>query len=149
MKTFTDNADRTWNVEVNVSSIRRVRGLLDVDLAQLDKDLLARLSGDPVLLADVLYALCKPQADRDGVSDEQFGEGLAGESIDTATEALMVELVNFSPNPRVRQMLTRAMEKQRQVIEMGVAAIEKHLDDPAYDAAIKEQITQLLAPDQP
>ena len=65
MKTFTDNKGRTWTLEVTVATVKRVRGLCKVDLnsiVELDKnnkpsaELLERLSSDPVLLVDVLYA---------------------------------------------------------------------------------------------
>ena len=57
MKTFQDNAGRTWTVAVNVDGIRRVRSLLGVNLLDVLDDgckLLAQLHDDPVLLVDVL-----------------------------------------------------------------------------------------------
>jgi len=32
MKTFTDNADRTWTVTINVDAIKRVRSLVQVTM---------------------------------------------------------------------------------------------------------------------
>ena len=32
MRTFNDNAGRTWTVAINVGAIKRVKGLLDVNL---------------------------------------------------------------------------------------------------------------------
>ena len=75
MKTFSDNAGRTWTVTVNVDGIKRVRSLLNINLLDVLDDgckLLADLHDDPVLLVDVLYCLCKPEADRLQVTDEQF-----------------------------------------------------------------------------
>ena len=72
MKSFTDNTGRTWTLSVTVGTIKRVRALCNVDLAgvisiesgaQPKVDLLERLGSDPVLLVDVLYAVCKPEAD--------------------------------------------------------------------------------------
>ena len=57
MKTFTDNAGRTWTVQVNVAAVKRVRGLVGIDLYKLVDDgfqALAKLVSDPVQLADVL-----------------------------------------------------------------------------------------------
>jgi len=34
MRTFSDNAGRTWTVQVNVNAIKRVRDLAKVDLLQ-------------------------------------------------------------------------------------------------------------------
>ena len=85
MKSFTDNTGRTWTLSVTVGTIKRVRALCNVDLAgvisiesgaQPKVDLLERLGSDPVLLVDVLYAVCKPEADAKGVTDEEFGQAM-------------------------------------------------------------------------
>ncbi len=98
MKTFTDNAGRTWTIAINVEAIKRVRGLLNVDLLEIvDGKLIERLIRDPVLLCDIVYAVCKPEADAKNVSDENFGRAMAGDAIEHATKALLEELVGFSP----------------------------------------------------
>jgi hypothetical protein len=61
--------------------------------------LITRLSTDPLLLGDVLFAICKPQADQQQITDEAFGEGLAGNSIDDATGALLEALTITSRSP--------------------------------------------------
>ncbi len=131
MKTFTDNAGRTWTVAINVDVIKRVRGLLEVDLLSiLDGKLVERLYRDPVLLCDVVYAVCKPEADAKEVSDEEFGRAMAGDAIEHATKALLEELVGFSPSPRDRANLQRVLEttwnvmdKARDVIEARLATV--------------------------
>ena len=66
MKTFTDNTGRTWTLSVTVGTIKRVRALCGVDLANIitmesgktpNVGLLERLASDPVLLVDVLFAV--------------------------------------------------------------------------------------------
>ena len=79
MKTFTDSAGRTWTVSLTIDAAKRVKGLLDVNLLELeagDPPLLTKLGTDVILLCDVIFALVKPQADAAGVSDEQFGAAL-------------------------------------------------------------------------
>ncbi len=100
MRTFTDNAGRTWTVAINVDAIKRVRDLLNVDLLEiLDGKLIEKFYRDPVLLCDVVYAACKLEADAKGVTDEDFGRAMAGDAIEHATKALLEELVGF---PRAR-----------------------------------------------
>ena len=92
MKTFTDTAGRTWTVCVNVNAIKRVRSLLDVNLLEVLDDgckLLAQLHDDPILLVDVLYALCQPQAEAQGVTDIQFGQAMSGDALLQANRALL------------------------------------------------------------
>ncbi|HOI57049.1 MAG TPA: hypothetical protein PLP01_17490, partial [Phycisphaerae bacterium] len=101
MKTFVDNAGRTWTVAVNVDAIKRVRTLCAVNLLEIvEGDLLGRLANDPILLCDVLYAVCKPELDAKGVSDEDFGRAMGGDVIEAATAAFLEEMVGFFPSPK-------------------------------------------------
>ena len=98
MKTFTDTAGRTWTIALTIDAAKRVKGLLDVNLLELeagDPPLLTKLGTDVILLCDVIFALVKPQADQQGVTDEQFGAALGGEAILAAQTALYEELVHF------------------------------------------------------
>ena len=134
MKTFKDNAGRTWPVTVDVSAVKRVRSLLDVNLLDvLDGRLIERLAGDPVLLCDVIYALVKPEADAKGVSDEDFGRAMAGDAIEHATTALLEELADFFPQGK-RRLLQKALSKLKTWEEKAVAAAEKKLESPELEA---------------
>jgi hypothetical protein len=128
MKTFADNAGRTWTVAINVDAIKRVRDLLEVDLLEiLDGKLIEKLYRDPVLLCDVVYAACKPEADARNVTDEDFGRAMAGDVIEHATKALLEELVGFSPSPRDRANLQRVLETTWNVMDKARDAIEAKL----------------------
>jgi hypothetical protein len=116
MRTFQDNAGRTWTIALNVWTLKRVRDLLAVDLLDLAGDetnpgsgLLHRFIADPILLVDVLYVACKDQADPLGVTDEQFGRAMAGDAIDAATRAFLEELADFTPSPRDRARAKRVI----------------------------------------
>lgn len=114
VKSFKDTEGREWLIAVNVDSIKRVRALcggLDF-LSAVEGDLFARLGSDPVLLVDAVYAVCKPQADERGITDEQFGKAMAGDAIDAATEALLDEICDFFPSGR-RTILQKALKKFR------------------------------------
>jgi hypothetical protein len=128
MKTFTDNAGRTWTLAINVDVLKRVRGLVDVNLLDiLDGKLIERLYRDPVLLCDVVYAVCKPEADARSVSDEDFGRAMAGDAIEQATKALLEDLVLFSPSPRDRANLQRVLETTWRVMDKARDLVEARL----------------------
>jgi len=144
VKTFRDNAGNEWTVEINVAALKRIRSLTGTDLLEVISggDLLERLMRDPVLLCDILFALVKPQADQKRISDESFGAAMAGDAIDSATAALLDELVAFCPSPRDRANLGRvltvvrsAMNKARDVVE---ARLEGGEIERIVEAAIKE-----------
>ena len=96
MHSFVDNSRRTWEVAINVTAVKRIRGLLGIDLYALVDDgfkSLSKLVSDPVTLADVLYCLCKDQADKQSISDEDFGRALSGDVITQAADAFVEELI--------------------------------------------------------
>jgi len=119
MHTFTDTAGRTWTLTVHVDALKRVRALVGVDLVEaVTGDLWARLLADPVLLCDVCFALAKPEADAQKVSDEAFGRSMAGDALGTALAALQEELLGFFPSHQRLPLAAR-------MLEAGEAALAK------------------------
>jgi hypothetical protein len=142
MRTFADNAGRTWTVTINVDAIKRVRDLAKVNLLEVAEGaLLDKLVFDPVLLCDVIYAACKDQADAQKVSDGDFGRSMAGDAIDLATTALLEELVDFFPKAR-RGLLRKVLAKVRQVEAKVTAAAEAKIEDPELDARIERALRE-------
>ncbi len=131
MHSFVDNAKRTWEVSINVTAVKRIRGLLGVDLYALVDDgfkSLAKLVSDPVTLADVLYCLCKDQAEKQSITDEEFGRALAGDAITLAADAFVEELIDFFPDARARASLRKAIEAGKAVRDKVLNHAEKILD---------------------
>lgn len=151
MKSFVDNAGRTWIVNINVGTIKRVRALCDIDLANIitmeagkapKVDLLERLASDPVLLVDVLYAACKDEADCKGISDEDFGRGMAGDCLEQAITALLDEVIDFFPAAK-RQVLQRVLAASRRFETKTKLALETVLNDPELDRRIDAELERL------
>ena len=151
MKSFTDNTGRTWTLAVTVGTIKRVRALCDVDLANIINidgttpkvDLLERLGRDPVLLVDVLCAAVKPEADAKGVTDQEFGQAMAGDAIEMATTALLDEVIDFFPETK-RKVFRKILDATRRFETKGKAALQALLDDPALDGKIDAALAQLM-----
>jgi len=144
MSRFKDNKNRAWSIDVTVDTVKRVRSLCDVDLlGAVDGKLLEQFVTDPILLCDVIFAVCKPQADTEGVSSDDFGAGLAGDALDEATRALLEGLVDFFPKRR-RELLAKVVAKMQLVEEKGMELWEAKL------AAINpEALLQQLADSSP
>jgi hypothetical protein len=139
MHSFVDNSRRTWEIAINVAAVKRIRGLLGIDLYSLVDDgfkSLSKLVSDPVTLADVLYCLCKDQADKQSISDEDFGRALAGDAITQAADAFVEELIDFFPDARARASLRKAIEAGKTVRDKVLSHAEKILDsiDPETEA---------------
>lgn len=132
MHTFTDNAGRVWTIVINVATIKRVRAFLNVDLARLFDDgakPLGELLADPVQLADVLYCLCKDEADRHSVTDMDFGAALAGDCLAQAADAFVDELIDFFPHVRGRENLRKLIQASRNLTDKLLEHAEAELSN--------------------
>ena len=148
MKTFKDNRGRPWEIALNVLQMKRVRAALGIDLVNvitLDRDgavkvdLVDRIANDPCLLVDILWVLVEERAKAAGVTDEQFGESLAGDSIEAATRAFLDELVDFFPGPK-RLFLGKAVDLSRKFAGEMEGALEKALNDPELERRVEESM---------
>lgn len=117
MAVFRDKTGRDWHVDINVSSLRRIRdGGLGVDLLDITderKRVAARLMEDPLLLVGVLYEICRPEISIRNVTATEFGESFDGDAIDSAVDALLESLANFIPRHRGRVMAQAAVQAMK------------------------------------
>ena len=148
MRTFKDNAGRMWSVTLNVLQMKRIRAHLGIDLVnvitldaggKVQVDLVDRIASDPCLLVDILWVCVGDEAKAAGVTDEEFGRSLAGDSIDEATAAFLDELVDFFPGAK-RLFLKKAVELARKYTGDMTAALEKALSDPELERRIEESM---------
>ena len=123
-----------FDAEETIDAIKRVRGLLgaEVDLLKIesgDPPLLTRLT-DIEFLCNVIFALIAPQAEKLGVTDQQFGSAMDGDCLKTAQDALYGELVDFFQKLG-RRDLVKAVNTQSKIIEQAVDAQSRMLDKAA------------------
>ena len=146
MPTFKDNKGREWAVEITVSTIKRVRSLLSVDLLQVAEGKFTdALLSDPVLLVDVLYVVCKPEADAAGVSDEEFGQAMAGDAIDQATQAFLEALASFFPSRR-GELLRRVVAATNKAIDKALTLTEERLNSGELERIADAAVSEALRP---
>lgn len=110
MRQFSDKDGRKWSVAIDTATIKRVRNLTDFDLLKIVEDEgkpLYELRDNVVLLVDVVYAICKPEADSANISDEAFGRAMGGDALEHAWDAVITEMIAFFPTGR-RRILARA-----------------------------------------
>ena len=144
MAEFRDTEGRTWLVTVTTTTLKRVKALLDVDLGKMaaDGSLYRVLADDPILLCDLLYAICKPEADARDIKDEDFGRGLAGDAIDDATTALMEGLIDFFPKGR-RELHRKALAKFRTLEQKAIKNAEDRIDSDELDQELDRRLASL------
>ncbi len=144
MSYFKDSQDREWEIAINVSVLKRVRSTLDINLmGMLGTNLIQELVLDPCKLCDVIYVICKPQADEKKISDEDFGEAMGGDSIADATDAFIKEMINFFPKAK-RSLLQNAVDKMNQVDEMAIKTATEMMDGIDLDEQVKKIMNEGL-----
>lgn len=126
MRSFKDSEGREWVVAVSVWTLKRARLALDLDMYGLIKNGpqgLEALLADPARFVDTLFIVVEKQAAERGLTDEQFGLALGGDTVLAARDAFVDALVDFEPNPRTRDALRKviAAGKELQALRLEEA----------------------------
>lgn len=130
MKIWKDAEGHAYETKITVAEIRDVKTELGINLMDIATgDLLQRISEDVILLCDILYVINRSQAKEYGIDDVQFGRNLYGDALEEATRAFMEEMINFFPNQRTRQLLTKAMTKGQERMDKALDLAEKSLEE--------------------
>ena len=142
MRTFKDNTGREWQIALSIGSAKRIKDALGIDL--LDPSGVQRLADSPYDVANTLFVLCQEQATAAGISDEQFGGKLSGDSIDDATDALMLEIVDFFPK-RQREALRTLLAKLGTAKDAAANLATTKVNSPQMDQAIQRAMQKAEA----
>ena len=151
MHSFVDKNNRAWSVVVNIATVKRVRALCEVNLLELitvdddgkaNSSVLDKLSEDSCLLVDVIYAVCRPEADVLGVTDKEFGESFDGDCIEKATDALLDEVIDFFPEAK-RKVFRKILDATRKFQREAEQKIKTFVESPAFDQLISSRMKKL------
>lgn len=143
-QSFLDRKGQRWLVDINVATLRRVKRLTQVDfLSGVDGDTFVRMAEDLNLLTSVLEAACLPQIESNQMTSEQFAEILAGDVLESATEALMKAIVGFSRRPDLRRALGALLEKHSQVLKVGADRVMARIEEIDPVAVVKTAEAQV------
>lgn len=130
MKIWKDAEGHAYETRITVAEVRDVKTELGINLMDIATgDLLQKISEDVILLCDILYVINRSQAKEYGIDDAQFGRNLYGDALEEATRAFMEEMINFFPNQRTRQLLTKAMTKGQERMDKALDLAEKSLEE--------------------
>lgn len=112
MACFKTTDGAAWTVAVNVGTVKRVREATNVDLLGIISDgtTISGLFSDYVKLAEVIAAVIQPELKAAGKSVDDFLSVIDGPVMESATEALLREIANFSREPQ-RTLLLAAIDK--------------------------------------
>lgn len=140
MQTFTTPDGLLWNLEINISTIKRLNAELqatgheEVDLLE-SSDLIVKFA-DLVLVGDLIFLCVREQATNRNIDAETFLRFLRGDTLYKAREALIAEYIDFFPDPAIRSSLASlvvASEKFRAESLNLILARVQQIADQAID----------------
>ncbi|KKK66494.1 hypothetical protein LCGC14_2963510, partial [marine sediment metagenome] len=105
--------------------------------------LLFRFRADPVLLTRVLFSLCSGEAEKRGISWDEFGAAFSGDRLNAARIAMEDEVVNFTPDPKIRSLIQTARKMLREWMDKGTAQAQKNLENPKLQEAEERELKRL------
>lgn len=164
-RTFKDDLGHEWTVDITVSTLKRVRllvngftfdDLISTPAKQTQKELEAAVQplrdflDDTVRFSEVLYAILKPQAEAKSLTHEQFDDGFVGHAIGLAKEAFLQALMDFFPQAPKRMMTRGLMEEAKRMTVMEDAARRRmeamaaEMTDENITKLVNEKIDEVL-----
>jgi hypothetical protein len=163
MRKFVDNNKDIWTLSIDVGAIKRCVKLMGQNPLDLVKEgktgflgLLAKLD-DIIWCVDVLWCICKPEADTRNLSDEEFAARFDGDILVEARNELAKAFADFFPEGRQReamlatiakmsQIQTKLLEKIDPEIEKFKALDPNLLANAAYDSLMNGQAVSESTP---
>lgn len=145
MPEFKDSKGERWQVTITGGTVKRCLDLLQVDIGeplQGDPPLLTRFDLDIAFKVDLIYVVCKPQADERSLSDVEFAERLEGDALFHASEAFTGAWELFFQQLH-RPHSQAAVEKQRAHIKRVFEAGAELVRSEALDAKLDDDLAEL------
>ncbi len=125
MAKFKDSAGREWSLAINVPVMKRVQERTGVHLGKLFNDdckLLQEVTSDAITFGAVLHAMIEPQAKAAGVDEDSFLEALDADAIESAGDALLAAVQDFSPS-RMRPLIAALRTKGQELATLAGAGM--------------------------
>jgi hypothetical protein len=142
--TFKDREGNQWSCVVSINDVKRLRDLVGLDVMSAIEGKFFEAIADPILLCDALNVVCLAQIERRGLTNEQFGLLLLGDTIEQAAAAFVEGVIDFFPTQR-RQILTTLWEKQTAADRKLMAAALTRIRSPQVDSLIEREIQKAVA----
>jgi hypothetical protein len=146
MRSFKDRDGVEWQVSVTLGLARRIKLELGVDLLSNSNESngFLKLSQDVELLAISLYTACEKQAKDRNVADvDAFLSRLEGDSIQSATDAFLWAVIDFFPEARKREMMSKVMNEFRALKEKALSLAGAKIDEEMAEAESRMEVEMI------
>ena len=137
MPAFTDSAGRPWLLKMTVGANDRILESCKLDLYD-QADFEKVMTDDRAALA-CIAAMLMPEIIKQGLSAEQFAEGLDADPMVAAIEAFRETLINFCP-AAMRPTRQAMLDKIKSLQAVQVQRERKRLDSGLIDKAVMAEM---------
>lgn len=118
-------------LEIRLTTLDAIRcKSLGLDLGKFIEDprSLGPTVNDPTILAPILHRILQSQLEAHKVTEDQFFEALAGDTLEAATRAFILEAFAFFPNAAARKVLIQGFTAAEKISNLksqtALAALE-------------------------
>jgi len=142
MAKFKDTAGHEWDVQMTVQGVKDVRDALELDLldnAGRRGGVMGELASDPIKVCDVVFVLCRQQAEDAEVTSEDFGHSLGGNALAEATDALIEAYISFF-RPHQRKALGKIRDKMGTLETMITREVEARLESGEMEKEMRAEL---------
>lgn len=134
MRLIRDTNGREWTIDLNISTIRKLRARVKQSPTLDGVDVLDYASvlvslSDMLFCADLLYETIRDEAESAGISAEDFGRSLKGRVLFDAVKEWTAEYLDFFPEPTAQDAARVLVSKLEKTRELQLSA--------AYEATTK------------
>jgi hypothetical protein len=143
MRTFKDSQGRPWNISITVASLQRVKSMVGIDITKLtegDPPIGVRLTTEPTLIGEVLYAIVATQATAQGVTADDFAESLDGDALAAAFDCLHGELTDFFQKSGRKEQAT-ALKTQLRVLQAASTLATEKMESLDVQALVESALS--------
>lgn len=147
MHAFRDGKQRTWKLEIHCDAVEEIQEKLGVnvlDLMDKDSSLLQQLTLFPPLVAKICLVAISEQLAASSIGEKEWRQTMTGDALSDATEALLAEIINFSPRSR-RPLLQAVLDKNREVEQAGTDLALARINDPQLTSQILAAVERRIA----
>lgn len=148
---FTDSLGRSWIVSLDFAAAKRIKASVKItneaseeipfdiiDAGAIGLTMQA-LRSRYLTVGETMYAICRPQADQKGVTEEQFLEGVVGDSLDDAADVIEDELVSFFPRSLrevAKVMFRKAKEVRAKALQQAAENLDQAIEDSLAESGV-------------
>ena len=145
---FKDVNGNVWSINITVKEFMAIKSECGIDLGAIFEDnsdwIQEIISQDNLVKFMSILGICTDvQRDKLDMSMEDFYQGFDGATIESATEALIEGVVNFTPAHK-REPLRKLVEVSNRALEKMTSSVMEHLDDEKIDQEMDEAIQKHL-----